>query len=512
MFRTLRSSNAAITRRSMSTSSPFAASTAFASKIEAVAMADRTEHILPGGRHLFPLLPKAFEGVKQIGVIGWGSQGPAQAQNIRDSLEGTGINVKVGLRENSSSLAKARAVGFTEDSNTLGEMFSVISESDMVLLLTSDAACVSLYPKFFPLLKKGATLGLSHGYLLGHLNTVQESFPKDVNVVMVAPKGMGPSVRRLYVQGKEVNGAGINASVAIHQDVNGRAADHALGWSVALGSPYSFYTTLTDEYKSDIFGERGILLGGVHGLIEALFRRYMGQGKSPEASFLHAAECITGPLNTLISHHGIKAVAAQFSGSDKTTFEDAYVAAYGPCRDILEEIYDEVASGNEIKSVNMAVDRHAKFPMGKLDGTFTWKVGEKVRAARVPSKIPLDPFTSGTYVAMMMAQIDVLLDHGHCYSEVANESVIESTDSLNPYMHARGVAYMVDNCSTTARLGSRKWAPRFDYILTEQAFVNVDAGALDNRAARLAAFDKHNIHAVLDKCLQLRPTVDIAVE
>ncbi|OQS06267.1 ketol-acid reductoisomerase [Thraustotheca clavata] len=510
MFRTLRSS--ALSRRAMSssTSSPFAASQVFPSHIETVQMADRVEQILPGGRHLFPLLPQAFKGIKQIGVIGWGSQGPAQAQNIRDSLEGTGINVKVGLRENSTSAAKARAVGFTEGSNTLGEMYSVIKESDMVLLLTSDAACVSLYPKFFPLLKKGATLGLSHGYLLGHLNTVNEQFPKDINVVMVAPKGMGPSVRRLYVQGKEVNGAGINASVAIHQDVNGLATDHALAWSVALGSPYSFYTTLTDEYKSDIFGERGILLGGVHGLIEALFRRYLGQGKTPETSFLHAAECITGPLNTIISHHGIKAVYDQFQGADKTTFEDAYVAAYGPCRDILEEIYDEVASGNEIKSVNMAVARHDRFPMGKLDGTFTWKVGEKVRAAR--STIPLDPFTSGTYVAMMMAQIDVLLDHGHCYSEVANESVIESTDSLNPYMHARGVSYMVDNCSTTARLGSRKWAPRFDYILTEQAFVNIDNKDIKDRAARLDAFNKHNIHNVLDKCLKLRPTVDIAVE
>ncbi len=91
--------------------------------------------------------------------------------------------------------------------------------------------------------------------------------------------------------------------------------------------------------------------------------------------------------------------------------------------------------------------------MGKIDGTETWRTGAKVRAKRVEDEIPLNPFTAGVYIATMMAQIDVLLAHGHPESEVANESVIEAVDSLNPYMHARGVSYMVDNCSTTARLG-----------------------------------------------------------
>ncbi|DAZ94843.1 TPA: hypothetical protein N0F65_012532 [Lagenidium giganteum] len=483
----------------------------FQEHLKTVQMADQKETVLPGGRNLFPLLPKAFEGVKQIGVIGWGSQGPAQAQNLRDSLENTDIKVKVGLRENSSSMAKAREAGFKEEDGTLGEMFEVIKESDMVLLLISDAACTAMYPKIFPALKDGATLGLSHGYLLGHLNSIGKSFPPNVNVVMVAPKGMGPSVRRLYVQGKEVNGAGINASVAIHQDVNGKATEHALGWSIGLGSPYTFYTTLEDEYKSDIFGERGILLGGVHGLIEALFRRYVQQGLSHEDAFKNSAECITGPLNTMISHHGIKAVYESFKGEDRKIFEKAYCAAYVPCRDILEECYDDVACGNEIRSVNNAVSRHGRFPMGKIDQTLTWKVGEKVRAER-DGNFLMNPFTSGTYVAMMMAQIDLLIERGHCYSEVANESVIESTDSLNPYMHARGVAYMVDNCSTTARLGSRKWAPRFDYLLTEQAFVAVDDNRIANEAKLMSEFQDHKIHDVLAVCGQLRPSVDISVQ
>ena len=106
-----------------------------------------------------------------------------------------------------------------------------------------------------------------------------------------------------------------------------------------------------------------------------------------------------------------------------------------------------------------------------------WGIGEGVRTSRIESEIPVNPFTAGVYIATMMAQIDVLIAKGHSFSEVCNESIIEAVDSLNPYMHARGVAYMVDNCSTTARLGSRKWAPRFDYNLTQQAYVAYDADA-----------------------------------
>src|ERR1035437_4789806 len=106
--------------------------------IEAISFRGHSEQVVRGGRHLFPLLPKAFAGVKQIGVIGWGSQGPAQAQNLRDSLEGTGIKVKVGLRAGSTSMDEARKAGFSEGNGTLGEMFAVIKESDIALLLISD--------------------------------------------------------------------------------------------------------------------------------------------------------------------------------------------------------------------------------------------------------------------------------------------------------------------------------------------------------------------------------------
>jgi ketol-acid reductoisomerase len=480
-------------------------------QVDTINLEGHSEQIVKGGRHLFPLLPKAFEGIKQIGVIGWGSQGPAQAQNLRDSLEGTGIVVKVGLRPGSKSMDEARAAGFNEKDGSLGEMFAVAAESDLVILLVSDSAQAEIFQDVFAKLKPGATLGLSHGFLVGHMKNVGASFPKNVNVIAVCPKGMGPSVRRLYVQGSTVNGAGINSSFAVEQDIDGRATDLALGWSVAIGSPYTFQTTLESEFKSDIYGERGILLGAVHGIIESLYRRYINQGMSHEDAFRHSAEAITGPISRIISRQGMLGVYEAVGADGRPEFESAYAASYPAAREILDEIYDEVSSGNEIRSVILAGDRLKRRPMGIIDRTETWKTGKDVRSDRKEEDIPLDPFTAGVYIATMMAQIDVLMEHGHPYSEVANESVIEAVDSLNPYMHARGVSYMVDNCSTTARLGSRKWAPRFDYVLTEQSYPalddkdKIDSGLVDK-------FKEHRIHEVLAECAKLRPSVDIFVE
>eukprot|EP00252_Welwitschia_mirabilis_P014102 TRINITY_DN3113_c0_g1_i1.p1 TRINITY_DN3113_c0_g1~~TRINITY_DN3113_c0_g1_i1.p1 ORF type:complete len:595 (+),score=119.56 TRINITY_DN3113_c0_g1_i1:184-1968(+) len=488
-------------------------------KKEKISLAGQDEYIVRGGRDLFQLLPEAFRGIKQIGVIGWGSQGPAQAQNLRDSLEAAGsdIKVKIGLRKGSKSCAEARAAGFMEENGTLGDIIETVSGSDLVLLLISDAAQADNYKQIFAAMKPKSILGLSHGFLLGHLQSCGDDFPKDISVIAVCPKGMGPSVRRLYVQGKEINGAGINSSFAVHQDVDGRATDVALGWSVALGSPFTFATTLEDEYRSDIFGERGILLGAVHGIVEALFRRYTERGMPEDLAYKNTVEGITGIISKTISTKGMLSVYNSLSQEEKKEFEIAYSASYYPSMEILYECYEEVACGNEIRSVVMAGRRFSEkdglpaFPMGKIDQTRMWKVGERVRATRPKGDLgPLDPFTAGVYMALMMAQIEILRKKGHSYSEIINESVIEAVDSLNPFMHARGVSFMVDNCSTTARLGSRKWAPRFDYILTQQAFVAVDTGAPLNRQL-ISSFLSDSVHSAMEVCAKLRPTVDIAV-
>ncbi|CEM25462.1 unnamed protein product [Vitrella brassicaformis CCMP3155] len=475
---------------------------------ETIALADRQESIVRGGRDLFPKLKDAFAGIKQIGVIGWSSQGPAQAQNLRESLEGTDVKVVVGLREGSPSEKKAEAAGFTKESGTLGEMYDVISSSDLVLLLIADAAQAENYQQIFKAMKPGATLGLSHGFLLGYLDSRGEAFPADINVIAVCPKGMGPSVRRLYVQGKEKNGAGINCSFAVHQDVTGRATEIALGWAVAIGAPFSFLTTLRDEYTSDIFGERGILLGAVHGLTEVLYSYFKAHGSTPEEAFRRAAECLTGPITKQISKEGLLAVYEGLSEDDRRLFEKAYSATYHPAKETLLEIYDDVKSGREIGSVVDANQRFKRYPMGKIDGTEMWVVGERVRADRQP--VDIDPTTAGMYMAIMVAQVDVLLEKGHAYSEVANESIIEAVDSLNPYIDYKGIAYMVDNCSTTARLGSRKWAPRFHYNLMQQAITAMESGgALDE--SLMSSFKSHKIHDIMRVCAQLRPPVDIAV-
>ncbi len=481
-------------------------------EVETFELVGNQEGYVRGGRHLFKKLPESFQGITQIGVIGWGSQGPAQAQNLRDSLEGSDITVKIGLRPGSSSAIQARAAGFREATGTLGEVFDVIGTSDLVLLLIADAAQAELYPEVFKAMKPGATLGLSHGFLLGVMENDGATFPDNINVVGVCPKGMGPSVRRLYEQGREINGAGINCSFAVEQDIDGRATDVALAWAIGLGSPYTFQTTLRSEYKSDIYGERGILLGAVWGIVESLYRRYASQGASPEDAFVRACESITGPISRAISHDGIIGVYDRLDHAERTEFQKAYVAAYEATAPLLAEIYDDVASGAELQSVVDAGKRLPTMPMPPIEGTRMWRVGADVRATRDQRETPLDPFTAGVFCGVAIAQIDLLASKGHPWSEIANESVIEAVDSLLPYMHARGVAYMVDNCSTTARLGTRKWAPRFDYALEQQAFTAVDAD--DGGAGlgqRFADFESHPIHDVLKAVGKMRPPVDISV-
>ena len=478
-------------------------------EVQRLRLADTEESIVAGGRHLFHLLPKAFEGVKRIGVIGWSSQGPAQAQNLRESLAGTGITVTVGLREGSASIPAAEEVGFSRSDGTLGEMYEVIGKSDLALLLISDAALAENFEKVFEALRPGATLGLSHGFLLAYLDSLGRDFPDNINVIAVCPKGMGPSVRRLYVQGKDVNGAGINCSFAVHRDIDGRATDYALAWAIALGSPCTFQTTLESEYKSDIFGERGILLGAVHGIAELLYRRCIDQGMSKSDAFINSSESITGPISRTISKSGMLGIYNELDDSEKELFRRAYCAAYGPASDLLSEIYDEVESGREVHGVVAAVKRQRKFPIGKIDGTDMWRVGAHVRENRDRNYVPINPETAGVYVATMMAQVDLLREKGHPYSEIVNESVIEAVDSLNPYMDYRGVSYMVDNCSMTARLGARKWGPRFDYVLNQQAMAVVDAGEGEDEAL-FEAFLSNDVHDVLSVCAELRPPVDIA--
>jgi ketol-acid reductoisomerase len=145
--------------------------------------------------------------------------------------------------------------------------------------------------------------------------------------------------------------------------------------------------------------------------------------------------------------------------------------------------------------------------MSEIAGTEMWQVGRSLKSNR---EAEVNPVTAGIYVAAMMAQADILKERGHPYSEIVNESIIEAIDSLNPYMDFKDVAFMVDNCSTTARLGARKWAPRFDYAMTQSALLRLGGkGAVDD--ALFERFLKSDLHQALGVCLGLRPPVSIAV-
>jgi ketol-acid reductoisomerase len=486
-------------------------STTYASAVfplETMDVPGGTETILRGGRNLFPLLPQAFADVRRIGVIGWGPQGRAQARNLRDSLAGTDIEVSVGLRPGSASAADARAHGFTEENGTLGDWLAVTADSDLVILLIADAALAAHHQEIFAALKPGATIGLSHGFLLGHLRATGGEFPPGHGVIAVCPKGMGDSVRRLYEQGAEINGAGINSSFAVHADPDGKATDRALGWSVALGSPYTFRTTLESEYHSDIVGERAILLGAVHGIVESLYTHYRLSGDDAVTAYERSCENVTGPIARTISHAGLRAVREELTPAGRVVFDRAYSATYGPAREIVAEIYDEVAEGTELRSVVLAERRLGAREMSRIGGSPMWAVGAEVRARRGEHDLPVDPFTAGVFVATMTAQVDEFAERGHPWSEIVNESVIEAVDSLLPYMHARDVAYMVDNCSRTARLGTRRWGPRFQASYEQIAY---PASELPADEALLAAFDTHPMHEALAAAAKLRPSVDISV-
>jgi ketol-acid reductoisomerase len=469
-----------------------------------------TEQVLVGGRHLFPALRNAFGGVDRVGVIGWGPQGRAQALNLRDSLAGTGITVAVGLREDSASFDDARREGFSEAHGTLGEMFEVIRGSDLVILLIADAALVEACEQIFAAVKPNGVIGVAHGFVLAHLQATGQTFPSGSSVIGVCPKGMGASVRRLYEQGRDVDGAGINCSVAVHYDSDGRATDLALGWAVALGAPFVFETTLRSEYLSDIAGERAILLGIPHAIAEAVYRRCIELGDDPTRAFVRSTESMTGELARTISHSGLRAVFDHLHGDERRSFDVAYCATYEAFTPLLQELYDDVAAGNEISSVCLATRRLEDQPMAPVDGSRMWLVGRDVRSRRDELDVTIDPLTAGIFCGAMVAQVDLLRARHHAWSEIANESVIELVDSLIPYMHARGVAYMIDNCSTTARLGARKWGPRFEAALNQQVFPALDTtGGYDD--ARIAALEMHPIHDVLVAIGDYRPAVDIAV-
>lgn len=457
-------------------------------QIDTINLNNSSEKIIKGGSDKFSLLSRGFNGIKQIGIIGWGSQAPSQALNLKESLQiaGSDINIKIGLRENSKSVEQVRENNLEVDS-----IEAVLSESDLNIVLISDSAQVKLHSTIFNNVKKGSTLAFSHGFLLGHLQNNNSYFPDDINVIMMAPKGMGPTLRDKYLLG-----SGINSSIAIEQDINGKALDYAISWGIAVGSPYIFQTTMQEEYISDIFGERAILLGGIHGLVEYLFRHSLRKNLYELDSYYYSVVSLTGIINDTISTDGLLSLYNDLPDNDKVIFKENYSKSYQISKVLFEEIYEEVKSGNEIRSVILQGDKE----IGEIHNSHLWKVGKRFNKTKSITDFnnEIHPKTAGMYIGAMMGQVDILLENGHSYSEIVNESIIEATDSLNPYMYDKGISHMIDNCSITARLGARKWASRLDYLYEQ----NMDS--LEIKDNDFDNFMFHPIHSVIEELYKFK--------
>ena len=212
---------------------------------------------------------------KTVAIIGYGSQGHAHAQNLKES----GVNVVVGLRKSSASWKKAEEAGLK-----VMEVDEAAKAGDFVMMLVPDELAADIYAaQIAPNLKEGNVLMFAHGFNI-HFNLIKA--PKDVDVIMVAPKGPGHTVRSQYVEGK-----GVPSLIAVYQDVSGRAKDYALAYACGIGAGRAgiLETTFREETETDLFGEQAVLCGGVTELMKAGFDTLVEAGYEPEMAYF---ECI----------------------------------------------------------------------------------------------------------------------------------------------------------------------------------------------------------------------------
>lgn len=329
-------------------------------------------------REEFPL-NKAREVLKNetIAVIGYGVQGPAQALNLKDNE----FNVIVGQRKPSSNWDKAIADGFVPG-ETLFEIGEAAKRGTVILYLLSDAGQMHSWPEVKAGLTKGKTLCFSHGFAATFKEQTQVVPPEGVDVVLVAPKGSGRSVRRLFQAGK-----GINSSFAIEQDATGKARDKVCAIGIGVGSGYLFETTFKKEVYSDLVGERGILMGALAGVIEAQYAILRKKGHSPSEAFNETVEELTQSLVPLVGENGMDWMYGNCSTTAQRGALDwrhKFREAVAP---VFEDLYKSVETGNEAKIVierNSKPDYRQKLEaeLAELRNSELWSTGAQVRKLR----------------------------------------------------------------------------------------------------------------------------------
>ena len=324
-------------------------------------------------------LAKAREILKDetVAILGYGVQGPGQALNLRDN----GINVIVGQRENSKSWDKAVADGWVPG-KTLFPLDEAAKQGTTLQFLLSDAGQVVTWPQIKQCLNEGDALYFSHGFSIVYKDQTSIVPPDNVDVILVAPKGSGRTVRTNFL-----DGSGINSSFAVKQDFTGRAKERTLALGIAIGSGYLFPTTFENEVYSDLTGERGVLLGCLAGVMEAQYNTLRKHGHSPSEAFNETVEELTQSLIRLVAENGMDfmfancSTTAQRGALDWTPkFRDAVLP-------LFDELYERVISGVETKRVleaNSAPDYREKLQkeLDVMHNSEMWRAGAAVRALR----------------------------------------------------------------------------------------------------------------------------------
>jgi len=329
-------------------------------------------------REEFPL-SKAREVLKNetIAVLGYGVQGPGQGLNMRDN----GIRVIVGQRKGSKSWDKAVKDGWVPG-KTLFDLEVAADKGTIICYLLSDAGQKAFWPTLKKYFTVGKTLCFSHGFSITYKDITGVIPPKNIDVVLIAPKGSGLSVRRNFLEG-----SGINSSYAVHQDYTGHAEEKILAIGIAVGSGFLFPTTFKMEVFSDLTGERGMLVGALTGVMEAQYETLRKHGHSPSEAFNETVEELTQSLIKLVAEKGMDWMYANISTTAQRgalDWKGKFKKAVTP---LFEELYQKVVNGTEAKRViekNSQPNYREKLDkeLARMRNSEMWKTGEKIRGLR----------------------------------------------------------------------------------------------------------------------------------
>lgn len=320
---------------------------------------------------------QAILGQETVAVLGYGVQGRGQSLNLKDN----GVRVVIGLREKGKGWDLACQDGW-EPGKTLFTLEEAVQRGTIVQYLLSDAGQKEQWPRLKPLLTAGKALYFSHGFSIAYQDQTGVIPPKDIDVILVAPKGSGTTVRRLFLEGK-----GINASYAVHQDATGRALDRCLATGIAIGSGYLFETTFQKEVFSDLTGERGVLMGAIYGLWLAQYEVLREHGHSPSEAFNETVEEATQSLYPLIAENGMDWMYANCSTTAQRGALDWFKRFRDASKPVFEELYRKVAAGEETRRVleaNSRKDYRAQLEkeLKEVADSEMWQAGTVVRSLR----------------------------------------------------------------------------------------------------------------------------------